>query len=40
MTNNDVLRSVRYMLDLSDSKVVEILRWRAVKYRLKMCRRG
>ncbi|MBP2195973.1 DUF1456 family protein [Pantoea cypripedii] len=24
MTNNDVLRSVRYMLDLSDSKVVEI----------------
>ena len=24
MTSNDVLRSVRYMLDLSDSKVVEI----------------
>lgn len=24
MTNNDVLRSVRYMLDLSDGKVVEI----------------
>ena len=24
MINNDVLRSIRYMLDLSDSKVVEI----------------
>ena len=24
MMNNDVLRSVRYMLDISDSKVVEI----------------
>ena len=26
MTNNDVLRSIRYMLDLSDNKVVEIAR--------------
>lgn len=26
MINNDVLRSVRYMLDLSDAKVVEIVR--------------
>ena len=26
MINNDVLRSVRYMLDLSDAKVVEIIR--------------
>jgi uncharacterized protein YehS (DUF1456 family) len=26
MMNNDVLRSVRYMLDISDSKVVEITR--------------
>ena len=26
MINNDVLRSIRYMLDLSDSKVVEITR--------------
>ncbi|UVE16642.1 DUF1456 family protein [Pseudomonas sp. LS44] len=26
MLNNDVLRSVRYMLDLSDAKVVEILK--------------
>lgn len=26
MTNNDVLRSVRYMLDISDNKVVEITR--------------
>ncbi|KPB24210.1 DUF1456 family protein [Pseudomonas amygdali] len=25
MMNNDVLRSVRYMLDISDSKVVEII---------------
>ena len=24
MMNNDVLRSVRYMLDISDSKIVEI----------------
>jgi len=24
MINNDVLRSIRYMLDLSDNKVVEI----------------
>ncbi|HAI06449.1 MAG TPA: DUF1456 domain-containing protein, partial [Pantoea sp.] len=24
MTNNDILRSVRYMLDLSDAKMVEI----------------
>lgn len=24
MTNNDVLRSVRYMLDISDNKIVEI----------------
>ena len=24
MINNDVLRSIRYMLDLSDGKVVEI----------------
>ena len=26
MINNDVLRSIRYMLDLSDSKIVEIAR--------------
>ena len=26
MINNDVLRSIRYMLDLSDGKVVEIIR--------------
>lgn len=26
MINNDVLRSIRYMLDLGDSKVVEIIR--------------
>lgn len=26
MINNDVLRSIRYMLDLSDNKVVEIVR--------------
>ena len=26
MINNDVLRSIRYMLDLSDNKVVEIIR--------------
>lgn len=26
MINNDILRSVRYMLDLSDQKVVEIIR--------------
>ena len=26
MINNDVMRSIRYMLDLSDSKVVEITR--------------
>ena len=26
MINNDVLRSVRYMLDLSDAKIVEIIR--------------
>ncbi len=26
MINNDVMRSIRYMLDLSDSKVVEIAR--------------
>lgn len=26
MTNNDVLRSVRYMLDLSDAKIVEIIK--------------
>jgi len=26
MINNDVLRSVRYMLDLSDNKVVEIIK--------------
>jgi len=26
MLNNDVLRSIRYMLDLGDSKVVEIIR--------------
>ena len=26
MINNDVLRSIRYMLDLSDAKVVEIIR--------------
>jgi uncharacterized protein YehS (DUF1456 family) len=25
MINNDVLRSIRYMLDLSDSKIVEII---------------
>ena len=25
MTNNDILRSIRYMLDLSDQKVVEIV---------------
>ena len=25
MINNDVLRSIRYMLDLSDAKVVEIV---------------
>ena len=25
MINNDILRSIRYMLDLSDSKVVEII---------------
>ncbi|MGO4780207.1 DUF1456 family protein, partial [Lysobacter sp. 2RAB21] len=25
MINNDVLRSIRYMLDLSDNKVVEIV---------------
>ncbi len=25
MINNDVLRSIRYMLDLSDSKVIEII---------------
>ena len=24
MINNDVLRSIRYMLDLSDSRIVEI----------------
>ena len=26
MINNDVLRSIRYMLDLSDNKVIEIIR--------------
>ena len=26
MINNDVIRSVRYMLDLSDAKIVEIIR--------------
>ncbi|HWS77235.1 MAG TPA: DUF1456 family protein [Thermomonas sp.] len=26
MINNDVLRSIRYMLDLSDSKVIEVIR--------------
>jgi uncharacterized protein YehS (DUF1456 family) len=26
MINNDILRSIRYMLDLGDSKVVEIIR--------------
>ena len=26
MTNNDVLRSIRYMLDLSEPKIVEILK--------------
>ena len=26
MMNNDVLRSVRYMLDISDAKIVEITR--------------
>jgi uncharacterized protein YehS (DUF1456 family) len=26
MINNDVLRSIRYMLDLSDSKIIEIAR--------------
>ena len=26
MINNDVLRSIRYMLDLGDNKVVEIIR--------------
>jgi uncharacterized protein YehS (DUF1456 family) len=26
MINNDILRSIRYMLDLGDSKVVEIMR--------------
>ena len=26
MINNDVLRSIRYMLDLSDAKVIEIIR--------------
>jgi uncharacterized protein YehS (DUF1456 family) len=26
MMNNDVLRSIRYMLDISDSKVVEIIK--------------
>ncbi|HQY82402.1 MAG TPA: DUF1456 family protein, partial [Thermomonas sp.] len=24
MINNDVLRSIRYMLDLSDNKVIEV----------------
>jgi uncharacterized protein YehS (DUF1456 family) len=26
MINNDILRSIRYMLDLSDNKVIEIIR--------------
>lgn len=26
MTNNDILRSLRYMLDLSDAKIVDILK--------------
>jgi uncharacterized protein YehS (DUF1456 family) len=26
MMNNDVLRSVRYMLDISDTKVVDIIK--------------
>ena len=26
MTNNDILRSVRYMLDLSEPKVVEVFK--------------
>ena len=26
MTNNDILRSIRYMLDLGDAKIVEIIR--------------
>lgn len=30
MLNNDVLRSVRYMLDLSDAKMVEILKLAAL----------
>ena len=25
MINNDVLRSIRYMLDLSDNKVIELI---------------
>ncbi len=26
MTNNDILRSIRYMLDLGDAKIIEIIR--------------
>lgn len=32
MLNNDVLRSIRYMLDLGDSKVVEIIRMADVTF--------
>jgi uncharacterized protein YehS (DUF1456 family) len=34
MINNDVLRSVRYMLDLSDARVVEIIRLSDPDYRI------
>ena len=32
MINNDVLRAIRYMLDLSDGKVVEIIRLAAADF--------